>query len=263
MYKDITPIILTYNEEENIERTLSKLSWAERIVVVDSFSNDQTIKILKNHSNVEICQRVFDSHEKQWNFALEQVRTKWVLSLDADYLVSDELVKEIGLISDNKEEEGFWVELKFCVDEVPLKCSVLPPRIVLFQKSKATYYQNGHTQTLKLDGKVGYLKGYIYHDDRKSFKEWLCSQEKYSDLEIEKLFQTDYNKLKIADKIRKLVMLLPLVIPVYILLFKGGIFDGRRGIYYAYLRTYYEAMLSFKVLKRYNTLLWNKFKIKK
>lgn len=263
MYKDITPIILTYNEEVNIERTLSKLSWAESIVVVDSFSTDETINILKNHSNVEICQRAFDSHEKQWNFALEQVRTEWVLSLDADYIVSDELAKEISLISDNTQESGFLVPLNFCVDGIPLKSSVLPPRIAVFRRSKATYYQDGHTQILKLDGNEGYFKGYIYHDDRKSFKEWLQAQKKYSDLEVKKLFSTDYGKLKAIDKIRKLIILLPLGMCIYILLVKGGIFDGRRGIYYAYLRTYYEVMLSFKVLERYNTLLWSKSKIKK
>jgi len=247
----IIPVILTYNEETNIDRILSKLSWAERIVVVDSFSDDKTIEILKQYPQVEIFQRKFDCLQNQWNFGLEQIKTGWVLSLDADYIVSDELIGEMKIIPSDVEENGFWIPLRFCIDGIPLKCSVLSARMALFRKHKATYRQEGHRQRLKLDGKIGYLKSPIYHDDRKPFHAWLRAQKKYSDQEVEKLLKTGYNKLKFADKLRKLLVFLPLLMPIYILLFKGGMFEGRRGLGYAYLRTYYEIMLSFKLLKKY------------
>src|SRR5438270_13866515 len=89
---DITPLILTFNEEENIARTIGKLSWAKEVVVIDSGSTDRTIELARaTHPNVRIVERIFDTHAAQWNFGLAQVRTPWVLSLDADYELSDAL----------------------------------------------------------------------------------------------------------------------------------------------------------------------------
>ena len=70
----ITPLILTYNEAPNIQRTLKNLTWAKQIVVIDSFSTDKTIEILKNFKQVSIFQRQFDSHASQWNYGLNQIK---------------------------------------------------------------------------------------------------------------------------------------------------------------------------------------------
>src|SRR4029079_8546941 len=93
----ITPLILTYNEAPNIGRTLERLSWARDIVVVDSFSDDETLDIARSFSNVRVYQRRFDGHEQQWNFGLQEtgIETDWVLALDADYVLTDELVNEL------------------------------------------------------------------------------------------------------------------------------------------------------------------------
>ena len=101
MLEKITPIILTYNEAPNIDRTLAKLTWAEKILVIDSHSTDNTIEILKTYPQVEIKCRKFDTHTKQWNYGLEQIESEWVLSLDADYSLSDELLEEISQIPEN------------------------------------------------------------------------------------------------------------------------------------------------------------------
>src|SRR2546428_5645948 len=95
---EITVLILTYNEAPNIRRTLERLRWAHRIVVVDSYSTDETVEIAKGFPNVDLVQRRFDSFARQCNFGLEQIRSRWVLSLDADYVLSDELLKEIGTL---------------------------------------------------------------------------------------------------------------------------------------------------------------------
>ena len=95
MLHEITPLILTFNESPNIARTLEKLSWAKQIVVIDSYSTDATLEILQHYPQVQIFQREFDNHENQWNFGLQQVKTEWVLSLDADYLLTDELITEL------------------------------------------------------------------------------------------------------------------------------------------------------------------------
>ena len=91
MLNEITPLILTYNEASNIDRTLQHLTWAEKIVVIDSFSTDETLEILHSYVQVQVFGRKFDTHAKQWNYGLQQVKSPWVLSLDADYIITDEL----------------------------------------------------------------------------------------------------------------------------------------------------------------------------
>ena len=92
MLDQITPLILTYNEDPNINRTLKKLTWAKRIIIIDSFSDDATLEILGQYPQVELFQRKFDTHGAQWNFGLGKITTDWVLSLDADYILSDQLI---------------------------------------------------------------------------------------------------------------------------------------------------------------------------
>lgn len=91
----ISATIITYNEEENIGDCIDSLKEvADEIIVVDSFSNDATEKICKG-KNVKFIQHKFEGHIQQKNFALEQATNNFVLSLDADERLSDELKKEI------------------------------------------------------------------------------------------------------------------------------------------------------------------------
>src|SRR5439155_817121 len=84
----ITPMILTCNEAANIRRTVERLLWAPRILVVDSFSSDETLAILRAYPQVEIVQHPFVDFASQCNFGLTQVTSPWGLSLDADYLLA-------------------------------------------------------------------------------------------------------------------------------------------------------------------------------
>jgi glycosyltransferase involved in cell wall biosynthesis len=88
MLEQITPLILTYNEAPNIDRTLEKLTWAKTIIVIDSYSTDQTLEILSDYPQIEVFKRKFDSFAGQCNYGLEKVKSEWVLSLDADYIGS-------------------------------------------------------------------------------------------------------------------------------------------------------------------------------
>src|SRR3989442_13132177 len=95
---EMTVLIVTYNEAPNIGRTLDKLRWAQRVVVVDSFSLDETCEVIREYKNVKVLQRCFDTHADQWNYGLEQLDSEWVLSLDADYQITDPLVDELRLL---------------------------------------------------------------------------------------------------------------------------------------------------------------------
>ena len=94
----LTALILTYNEEANIARTLDHLRWLDSILVIDSGSNDATLSILANHASVRVLHRPFDSFADQCNFGLDQIDTPWILSLDADYLIAPSLATEIQKI---------------------------------------------------------------------------------------------------------------------------------------------------------------------
>src|SRR5215211_1901144 len=109
MLDQITPLILTYNEAPNIARTLTSVSWAKDFVVVDSFSNDDTVKIARSFPRVRVFQRTFDCHRNQWEFELREtgIATPWVLALDADYLVSNELTNELEKLRPSVETAGY------------------------------------------------------------------------------------------------------------------------------------------------------------
>ena len=72
MLNHITPVLLTYNEEANIGRTLSHIAWAKDIVVVDSGSTDGTLAVLAKFPNVRVFNRRFDTHANQWRYAVEE-----------------------------------------------------------------------------------------------------------------------------------------------------------------------------------------------
>lgn len=251
MLKDITPLILTYNESPNISRTLKKLDWATRIVIIDSYSTDDTLDIVKFNPKVEVFQRKFDSHVNQWNYGLEQVKTEWILSLDADYILTDELIEEIKNIDSNNIADSYFINFKYCVFSKPLKGTILPARQALFKKDCSTYIDDGHTQLLEVNGNSDYLKNYILHDDRKPFCRWLWAQQRYMILEAKKITETPTAKLSLGDKIRKKKVLAPFVILFYCLILKRGILDGWAGWYYAFQRMLAEIILSIYLIEKY------------
>ncbi len=249
MLEKITPLILTFNEAPNINRTLQQLSWAHQIVIIDSFSTDETLEILQSYAQVIIWQRKFDTHTKQWNYGLEKVSSDWILSLDADYWVSNELITEIKTLPQESDINGYFAKFKYCVFGKPLRGTLLPPRQVLFKKSKSIYLDDGHTQLLQVEGQSGELCNYIHHDDRKSLSRWLWAQDRYMIIEAKKLLETPDSQLSFGDRLRKQKIFVPLVILIYCLIIKGGILDGWAGWYYAFQRMLAEVLLAIHLME--------------
>src|SRR5450631_3256837 len=253
MLSAITPVILTYNEAPNIERTLAALSWAEDIVVVDSFSDDGTLEILRAHPNVRVFQRRFDSHASQWNFAISQtgIAKEWILSLDADYVVPAPFVDELRKLQPPVGIAAYSADFEYCIFGKPLRGSVYPPVTTLFRKSLGEYRQDGHTQRLNVRGSIGRLSNRIRHDDRKPISRWLAAQSGYMELEAAKLLATPNAELSGPDRIRKTIVLAPALVFFYTLFLRGTILDGKAGLYYAYQRTIAEMILSLHLLRHY------------
>lgn len=249
---DLTAIVLTFNEAPNIARTLSKLSWLTDVVVVDSGSTDETVRIARSFPNVRMVERPFTSHADQWNVGLEQtdIKTGWVLALDADFVLTDDLVHELKTLSPPPDVAGYRASFIYCIDGTPLRSAVYPPVTVLYRRSSGRYEQDGHTQRVHIRGSVAALTAKIQHDDRKPLSRWIASQIRYMTLEAEKLAAASPSSLGFADRIRTLIVVAPPMMFLLCLFGRGGVLDGWRGLFYALQRTTAELILSLSLVER-------------
>ncbi|MFO1160950.1 MAG: glycosyltransferase family 2 protein [Reyranellaceae bacterium] len=247
---DITPLLITFNEIQNIERTLGKLGWARRIVVIDSGSTDGTLEVLAGNSNVEVHHRPFDSFAEQCNFGLSMIKSAWVLSMDADYELSDALVAELGGLQAAAGQAGFRARFVYRIHGRPLRGTLYPPRTVLYRVAGARYENEGHGHRIRIDGAVSDLGAVIYHDDRKPLARWLNSQLGYAAREAAHLLAAPRAGLARADRIRLMGWPAPILVFLYVLVAKGALLDGPAGWFYAFQRLLAEVLLALELLDR-------------
>lgn len=254
MLDQITPLILTFNEAPNIARTLERLSWAKKIVVVDSFSDDETLEILRNYPQVRVFQRKFTSFADQCNYGLTSgdITSEWVLNLDADYVLTDELIDELRNLKPEQSTRGYRARFTYCINGKRIRSGIYPPVTVLFRRQHATFLSDGHAHRVRVEGAAKPLAGRILHDDRKSLHRWLHSQGTYVEKEVLKLRILPPNSLTLTDRLRKLRVVTPFLMPFYCLVLKGGILDGWAGIHYAFQRTLAELLLSLELIGQVN-----------
>ena len=250
LLEKITPLILTYNEAPNIARTLEQLRWARDIVIVDSFSDDDTIEIISGFPQVRVYQREFDSHAEQWTFGLREtgIRSDWILALDADYVLTDEFLAEIETLSPGLETKAFRARFIYCVNGKRLISGIYPRVSVLYRHVAASYRQEGHTQTLVVEGTIENLKAPILHDDRKTLSHWFQAQSRYTKLEANRLLTADKESLSWSDRVRRWRIVAPPAMLFYCLIIRAGILDGWAGFYYAFQRALAELTLSLHLL---------------
>jgi glycosyltransferase involved in cell wall biosynthesis len=246
----ITPLILTYNEAPNIGRALEKLSWARDIVVVDSFSDDETTTIISRFPQVRIFQHKFNSHEAQWNFGLKKtaIETEWVMALDADFSLSQQLVETLRNLRPTDEVKAYRAPFIFCINGSEVHSAICPPAVFLFRRQDVEYIQDGHTQKPKICGRVDTLSDPIFHDDRKPFWRWFRSQKQYARLECEKLISTPKSDLDFADRMRRLRLIAPVAMLSYCLIARGALWEGPSAWLYSVQRMIFELMLSINLL---------------
>jgi hypothetical protein len=246
---DITPFVLTLDEEPNIGRVLDALGWARRVLVVDSGSVDRTVEIARSHSNVEVRTRRFDSFAAQSDYALGAIETPWAMALDADYLVPSALVEEIAALPEETAESGFFAPFEYVILGRTLRGSLYPPRQVLFRTALAAFEQDGHAHRVRVAGPSGLLRTPILHDDRKSLRRWLRNQVVYAEREAAKLAASPLRELGWPDRLRATMVLGPPAVTLYCLFARGLVLDGRAGLYYTAQRAIAEGILSLKLLE--------------
>ncbi|MEP5913369.1 MAG: glycosyltransferase family 2 protein, partial [Flavobacteriaceae bacterium] len=120
----ISALIITYNEIGYIEKCIDSISFADEIIVVDSYSNDGTFEYLQKRESVQVIQHPFENFTAQKSYALKQASNDWVLFLDADEVVTYKLQNEIiDTVNNPNACEAYWFYRKFMFQNAPLNFS--------------------------------------------------------------------------------------------------------------------------------------------
>jgi len=249
-FGQVSVLVITHNEAANIGRTLDAIRLARKILIVDSGSTDETLEIVRRHPNTQIVERAFDSFAEQCNFGLARLPPGWVLSLDADYELSADLVAEIDKLAPSEAICGYSASFVYRIHGKALRSTLYPPRTVLYRRERASYRNEGHGHRVVIDGTVGKLAAPIYHDDRKPLSRWLSSQQGYAKREATHLLAAPPGTLRRKDRIRLMAWPAPILVFFYTLLIKRCLFDGWAGWLYVLQRTLAELLIAIEIVDR-------------
>lgn len=236
MATKITLLIPTKNEAERISKCiLSAEKLVNEIIVIDSYSTDETVNIAES-LGAKVIKREFDNYSNQKNWAIPQASNDWILLLDADECLTNELYKEIeGLITSGNldKHNAYWVYRQNHFFGKPINYSGFQKDKVirLFNKNKCNYVKKVHEQLI-VDGKISFLKNKLYHNTYRGF-----------DFHIQKL--SHYAKLQALDydkKTSKLNLYHFIVKPGFRFfkhyVIQQGFRDGVPGIILSFLGSY-------------------------
>jgi len=167
----ISAVIIAFNEEQHIGKCLASLGGiADEIIVVDSFSTDSTQDIC-NKFSVRFIQHLFEGYIEQKNYALSLAHNEFVLSLDADEELSEELKESILKIKDNPDQDGYKFNrlTNYCGQWIKHSGWYPDPHVRLFNKTKGKWTGINPHDKFRMDpgSRVKKMKGDLYH--------WYCS----------------------------------------------------------------------------------------
>lgn len=270
---DLTVIILTFNEELNISNALKNISgWVEEIFILDSGSTDNTLKIAEEYST-KVFYRKFDNYSKQRNYALRElpITTEWILFLDADEYLTEELKKEISETLTKTDCDGFYLKRRFYFQDRWIKYGGYYPTWILrvFKKEKGSV-DRAINEHFLVEGKIGYMKNDFIDDNKKGISEWISKHNSYAyyealellsarshsagDSELNNFFGSQAERKRwIRQKIWN--RLLPPLIRPFIYYFyryflRLGFLDGKAGFIYHFLQAlWFPFLIDVKYLE--------------
>lgn len=229
----LSALIITYNEIGYIQQCIESVSFADEIIVVDSYSTDGTYEFLVQHPKVKVIQHPFSNFTAQKAFTLKQAANDWVLFLDADEVVSKKLETEITTtINSNNTKEAYWFYRKFMYQNKPLHFSgwQTDKNYRLFRKSKAQFSDKKIVhETLEVNGSSGILKEKLTHYCYKDYKDYKGKMLKYGKLKAKEAFYRE----------KKFTYVMLLLKPTWKFFnhyfLRLGFLDGKKGITICYL----------------------------
>jgi glycosyltransferase involved in cell wall biosynthesis len=264
----ISAVVLTHNEERNIEDCLKSVcGWIDDIFVVDSGSTDGTLAIVKRYTN-KVYFHPFQTHSKQWKWALQNTptRNKWILGIDADQRITEELAHEMVNIFSNVEKmrnvDGFYLNRKQYFMERWIKHGGYYPRYLLklFRKDKVIVDVNElMDHHFYVQGKTAKFKGaFIEENKNETLDFWSMKHIKYASLQAQgevggldtkiikpSLFGNwDQRRLLMKNIwIRLPLFIRPFIYFLYRYFFRLGFLDGKEGLIFHYLQGFWYRFL--------------------
>ena len=260
----VSVLILTLNEEINIEQCLDSLSWCDDVVVLDSLSTDRTVALAEERG-ARVVKRPFDNWSAHQNWAVTNIdfRHPWVLYLDADERCADDLRDEVlERARSGATEAAFRVRRKdFFMGQWLKHAQLYPSWFVRVFRPERIRYERLVNPVAIVDGATGELQSHIIHYPfSHGVSHWIARHNRYSDLEaIEaakvrdrfvpggSLWSRDPNERRRALKdVFFRLPARPLVKFLYYYGWRRGFLDGRAGLTYATLQAIYEYMIACK-----------------
>jgi glycosyltransferase involved in cell wall biosynthesis len=248
----LTVTVITKNEERNISDCLMSVSFADEIIVIDSGSTDKTVEIAR-HFTDKVIYNPWPGHIEQKNFAVEKSSNNWILSIDADERVSDEL--RDGIMNAMKEPKsdifGYEMSRKVFYLGRWIEHSGWYPdyRVRLFRKDAGYWGGINPHDTVILKGKTRRLSGDLYHYSYDDLAHHVRTMNFYTDISSK-----EYAKMGRAANLFHLVFH-PVFSFVKKLFLKQGFRDGIPGFIIAVSTAYYVFLKYAK--------LWEIKKVKK
>jgi glycosyltransferase involved in cell wall biosynthesis len=234
--KQVSAVIIVYNEEKNLRECLETVQWADEIVVVDSHSPDRTVEIARQFTK-KIFQKEYKGHIDKKRFAVAKATHDWVFSIDADERVTPELQEAIRgvLAQGGREVVGYDMpRMTRHLNRWILHGEWYPDRVTrLFRRSRMRYEGTEPHDRVILEGKRGHLNGMLLHYNYRDFAHQIQTVQAYSDVAARALFVEGRRA-----GFRNLVLRPPFkFLKCYIL--KRGFLDGWPGFIIAATSAFY------------------------
>jgi glycosyltransferase involved in cell wall biosynthesis len=178
----LTAIIPTKNEQHNIVEAIKSINFSDEIMIIDSFSTDETIKLAEPLADT-ILQREYQNSASQKNWAIPQAKNKWILLLDADERATPELKEEvISIINSNTEYSGFWIKRQnyFMGKKIRFSGWQGDKVIRLFRRDDCRYEKKHVHAEIVSSGKIGILNNKLIHNTYISKQAYLNKIERYA-----------------------------------------------------------------------------------
>jgi len=243
---NFTPVILTKNEELNIDKCIKNLTWSKQIIIIDSYSSDKTIPIaLKYKKNVKILRcKKSETYVSKINLVLKYYPSKWILLLDADYELEKKTKIFLRFFKPNNFYSAYSFKIKNILDSKILDAELYPSKALLFNSKLVNFTQDGHKEKIIIKGKIRFLNLNIFHSDKKKFNVWFTNQIKYSKDEVNKIFKKSFLQRDFKSKIRSIPFTMNIALVFYLLLYKKVLKFGIPGMKYFLQRQLYEFILA-------------------